>query len=66
MAETTNTKVDLGEHARVVYHRYREARLYGLTKVEAMLYAESEIDASELRRLKRANCPPDVVAKILL
>lgn len=66
MAETTNTTIVLGEQAKVVYHRYREARVYGLTKVEAMLYAESEIDCADLRRLKRAKCPPETAVRILL
>ena len=58
--------VELDEVRRVVLHRYREARLYGLTRVEARLYAESQIDASELRRLKRMGCSPAVAARILL
>jgi hypothetical protein len=66
MAETTDTTVDLGEHYRVILHRYKEARVYGLTRLEARLYAESQIDASELRRLKRAKCPPAQAARILL
>ena len=66
MPETTDTKVELGEQKRVILHRYAEARRYGLTKVEAMLYAESDIGVGELRRLKRAKCPPDQVARILL
>jgi hypothetical protein len=57
---------ELGEQARVVYHRYKEAREYGLTRLEARLYAESTIDASELRRLRRAGCAPAIAAKILL
>jgi hypothetical protein len=66
MPETTTTTVELGERNRVILHRYTEARTYGLTKIEARLYAESEISASELRRLKRVKCPPAVAAKILL
>jgi hypothetical protein len=57
---------ELGEQAKVVLNRYREARLYGFTRLEARLYAESEIDASQLRRLKRVGCPPAAAAKILL
>lgn len=57
---------ELDEPARVMLHRYEEARRFGLTMVEARLYAESAIDASELRRLKRVKCPPLVAAKILL
>jgi hypothetical protein len=66
VAETTDTTVEFGEYSRVILHRYTEAREYGLTRVEARLYAESQIDASELRRLKRAKCPPAQAARILL
>lgn len=66
MAELAESTVELGEQARVVLHRYREAREYGLTRLEARLYAESEISASELRRLKRKGCPPIMAARILL
>jgi hypothetical protein len=57
---------ELGEQAKVVLNRYKEAREYGLTRLEARLYAESQIDVSELRRLRRAGCAPAVAAKILL
>jgi hypothetical protein len=57
---------ELGEQAQVVLNRYREAREYGLTRLEARLYAESQIDVSELRRLRRAGCAPAIAAKILL
>lgn len=58
--------VELSEAAKVVLHRYAEAREYGFTRLEARLYAESDIDASELRRLRRLKCPPLIGAKILL
>jgi hypothetical protein len=57
---------ELGEQGRVVLHRYKEAREYGLTRLEARLYAESQIDVSELRRLRLAGCDPAIAAKILL
>jgi hypothetical protein len=58
--------VELDEPGRVMLHRYEEARRYGLTMVEARLYAESTIDAGELRRLKVLGCPPAKAARILL
>ena len=64
-AQTEET-VELSERGRVVLHRYAEAREFGLTRLEARLYAESEIDVGELRRLKRLGCPPIVAARILL
>lgn len=66
MSSRAGDTVELTEQTRVVLHRYREARAYGLTRVEARLYAESGIDASELRRLKRKGCPPLMAARILL
>jgi hypothetical protein len=66
MSEGVAEDRELGEQGRVVLHRYREAREYGLTRLEARLYAESQIDASELRRLRRAGCAPAIAAKILL
>jgi hypothetical protein len=67
VAETPDTTVvELGERNRVILHRYTEAREYGLTKIEARLYAESEISATDLRRLKRVKCPASMAAKILL
>jgi hypothetical protein len=56
----------LTERERVILHRYQEARQYGLTRLEARLYAESDIDATELRRLIRLRCPAAMAAKILL
>ena len=66
MADREPTACLLDEYERVVLHRYGEARRYGLTMVEARLYADSQIDASELRRLKRKGCPPRLAAEILL
>lgn len=63
---TTHEPIVLSEEQQVILHRYTEARAYGFTMVEARLFAESEIDVSELRRLKRVKCPPSVGAKILL
>lgn len=56
----------LSESKQVFLRRYEEARQYGLTKREAYLYANSQIDCSELRRLVRVKCPPATGARILL
>ena len=64
MAETS--EIELDELGKVTLHRYKEAREFGLTMVEARLYADSQIDASELRRLKRKGCPPRLAEEILL
>ena len=59
---------DLGldETSLVTYRRYKEAREYGLTLAEARLFAESERDVGELRKLQALGCPPDIAAKVLL
>ena len=56
----------LEEAALVIYRRYKEAREYGLTKLEARLFADSERDVGELRRLREMGCPPDIAARILI
>lgn len=61
-----DTTLELSEANRVVLHRFTEARLYGFTKIEAMLFAESSLDVGDLRRLIRLKCPPAQAAKILL
>lgn len=63
---TTHDPIVLSEEQQVILHRYTEARAYGFTMIEARLFAESEIDVSELRRLKRVGCPPAMAVKILL
>jgi hypothetical protein len=66
MDAATDDAFELDEPQRVILHRYREARLYGLTRLEARLWAESDADVSMLRLLRRSGCPPAVAAKILL
>ena len=62
----TEEGFELSERSRVVLWRYEEARDYPLEPLAARLYAEStEIDAEELRRLRRLGCPPRWAAKIL-
>lgn len=56
----------LTEPQRVVRWRFLEARAAGLTKVEARLYAESDIDCSELRRLVGTGAKPQEIARVLL
>jgi hypothetical protein len=52
--------------ADVLHWRRREALAAGLTRVEASLYAESEIGAEELRHLIELGCPKELLAKVLL
>lgn len=54
------------EEAVVYLNRFREACDYGLTRIEARMFAESDIDVGELRRLRRKGCPPALAAKIVL
>lgn len=59
---------ELAENRRleVLRWRYKEARQAGLTIVEASLFAESDADLAELRRLVRDGCPTELVRLIVL
>lgn len=54
------------EATRVRIRRFREARTAGMTVLEAKLFAESEIDIGELRRLVKLECPVEQITRILL
>jgi len=54
------------EQLEVVRRRYTEARKAGLTIIEAKLFAESDADVGELRRLVRAGCPVETLRAIVL
>jgi hypothetical protein len=55
-----------GQRADWVRWRRRQAVKAGLSRVEANLYAESEIPSENLRRLVERDCPKKLLAKILL
>ena len=63
-ADTDELETD--EMAEVLRRRRREAREAGLSQVEARLWAESDRDIGELRRLVEAGCPPELLARVLL
>lgn len=46
--------------------RYDEARRAGLTAVESALFAESDRDLEELRKLVKAGCPVEQLRAIVL
>ncbi len=54
------------EQYEVGRRRYTEARRAGLTIVEATLFAESDADVGELRRLVQAGCPVEQLRAIVL
>lgn len=56
----------LTDAQKVVRWRFLEARDAGLTRLEARLYAESDIDCERLRALVRHGATPQQVAKVLL
>lgn len=67
MSEEEHELPETDEMAGVVRWRRREALEAGLTRVEARLYAEAQdIDSSQLRRLVKAGCPPELLARLLL
>jgi len=54
------------EQLEVLRRRYTEARRAGLTIAEATLFAESDADVGELRRLVRDGCPVETLRLIVL
>lgn len=54
------------EAIEVRRRRYREARKGGLSIAESELIAASDTDMGDLRRLVKAGCPPDLIARILI
>jgi len=54
------------EQLEVLRRRYMEARQAGLTIVEARLFAESNADVGELRRLIAGGCPIHQIRAIVL
>lgn len=58
---------DGADEQREVYRRrFREARQAGMSIVEAQLFADSDQDIGTLRKLVKAGCPPDVMARIVV
>lgn len=46
--------------------RYKEARRAGLSRRDAQLFASSQIDIEDMRRLARRGCPPHLILPLLL
>lgn len=64
--EPAATEDEMGEDRRVMFRRFAEARDAGLTLVEARLFAESDTDIGDLRRLVKLHCTPSLIARILI
>jgi hypothetical protein len=54
------------EARAVFFKRYKEAREAGLTIVEARLWADSDRDVGELRKLVRTQCPAELLVRIVI
>ena len=54
------------EQKAVWAQRYKEARDAELTVVEAELFADSDADIGELRRLVKDGCPVEAIRRIVL
>jgi hypothetical protein len=54
------------EQVAVRNWRYDEARAAGLTPVESAMFAESDRELGELRRLVRKGCPVETIRAIVL
>lgn len=46
--------------------RYREARQAGFSIVEASLFADSDVDIEQLRKLVKGGCPVETIRLIVL
>jgi hypothetical protein len=67
MADEERHEEERADELRIVRrNRYQEARRSGMSIVEANLFADSDIDVGELRRLVDADCPSDLLAGVLL
>lgn len=54
------------EQEEVELHRLKEALRLGFKFSEAAMFATSQADTGELRRLISAGCPPETAARILI
>ena len=59
------TYVEAPEMARVFLWRRREALAAGMSRLEAAEYAESQVDAQDLRHLVALHCPAELLAQVL-
>ena len=57
---------ETAEREQVYRHRYKEARDAGMSIVEASLFADSDGDLAELRRLVQLGCPIQLIRRIVL
>lgn len=62
----TELPAHLNELTRVRSRRYWEALDAGLSDPEARLFADSDVDVGELRRLVEKGCGPELIARIVL
>lgn len=54
------------EQLAVRQWRYDEALRAGLTEIEAKLFAESDRELEQLRKLVRKGCPAELLREIVL
>lgn len=53
------------ERQAVWWHRYNEAREYGLSHEDASAFAESDQDVGLLRKLVGEHCDPTLIGRIV-
>lgn len=56
----------LSESEKIRRNRRLEARRAGMTRAEAEVFADCDMDVGMLRKLVRGGCPPELLAWILL
>jgi hypothetical protein len=62
----TDSEELAAEQLAVLKWRYQEALAAGLSSLEAAMFAESDSDLTELRKLVRAGCPLEQLRAIVL
>ena len=63
---TRSEPVDVSDKELERYRwRYRQARRAGMEWGHAKIFAASDLDIEEMRRLARKGCPPDMLLELL-
>jgi hypothetical protein len=63
---STESLVAWEERDEVLRRRYQEALQAGMKDKDADLFARSDVDVGELRRVVRKGCPKRLIAKLVL
>lgn len=65
MSDDEQTSGETAEMRQVRRNRRRAALEAGLRGADAYLFVNSDLDVGVLRKLAKAKCPPELIARIL-